>query len=161
MFDKDSSEWTSASLEAAGKIMRAKAQHDAAIKEAEAAFAAALSEWNAFVAASGQAAVAPSAVVPPKATSSSPLIDGKAIPANGTCTVRIAVLRFFAAQTRAVPQEGAVGLFASAGYNDGTVRQCMYDMTSVKSKTLDRSDAGLTINANGRLALALHDGGTG
>jgi hypothetical protein len=96
----------------------------------------------------------PSTQAPPPPNPPKPAgINADAVPPPSSCSVRIAVLKFFAAQTVPVPQDGVENLFDKAGYNRGTVKQTLYDLSSIKWQQLDRSSGGLAISEKGRAAL--------
>lgn len=69
---------------------------------------------------------------------------------SGDLSVRQRILRFVA--KRAPVEQSAVET-ALAGFGEKTVRQALYDMTSVKSGTLERGPLGLTLTQKGQEAL--------
>jgi len=78
-------------------------------------------------------------------------VDMRAVPPlDSTSSVRDAVLVFLAAQHAPVPQDAVEAVFAMSGYSRSTVRQALYDLSSVKSATINRSAAGVILNAKGR-----------
>jgi hypothetical protein len=88
-------------------------------------------------------------------------INASAVPSKSSgYSARVAVLVFFGAQNVPVMQEQAVNLFAKSGYVAGTIRQAMYDLTSSKHKTLDRTPTGLQLNTAGREFLQDMRGGS-
>jgi hypothetical protein len=90
----------------------------------------------------------PSAAVAPRTT-----VDAKLIPDPKMSKARPAVLQFMAAHRHIrIPQDTVESLFERAGYDRMTVRQALYDQSSVKHRWLDRNSDGLVITTAGVMA---------
>jgi hypothetical protein len=68
-------------------------------------------------------------------------------------TVKARVLKFVAGHQAAVPQEVIVRAMTHVGIDEKTADQCCYDLTSSKIGWMDRTNAGLVLNATGKDAL--------